>query len=229
MVSHLSSYFTTKTTEDAKPDTDKGILIEENPLTIIPYTSPATGKEEHAVVVAPASLAGRAQPIQTKSILKILVDQVKQNPVHASELIESLKAAISEHPKSEREFKEAMELLSVDKLTAERRIDAIDAMEKEWLDECVMVEDRLEIMKPPPGYEQTWLSYAVATGGAVWYVTKVSGSVLYFVCDKVVLNGKVLQLAAAVGGVASIINMVGNPCLPVLQTVVVFLFKKLIH
>lgn len=228
MVSHVTSYFFAKKTEEPKPRSDSAVEETESSMAIIPYTPPQVGKEELAIVAAPSSLVGRAKPIQTKEILKVLVDQVKQNPKHAAELSESLKAAMEDHPESRSEFQEVMELLAADKTTTENRIDRIDSIEKEWLDDCVFVENKLEVIQPPPGYEKTWLSYAVATGGAVWYVTKVSGTVLYFVCDKVILNGTVLKLAAAAGSVVSLANMVGSPCLPVLQTVVVFLFKKLI-
>ena len=226
MVSYLSSFFYSNKTQETHSDNVKKEVDQS--LTIIPYTSPTTGKDEQAVVLAPRSLKGRAQPIQTKEILKTLLNQIKQSPEQAAELLISLKSAQTEHTESHTEFEEVINMIAADRQVAEARIDEIDAIENEWLDECVLVDNNLAAVKPPPGYEKTWISYGVATGGTVWYVTKVSGSVLYFVCDKVVLNGRILQLAAAAGGVASLINAVGNPCLPVLQTVVIFLFRRLI-
>ncbi len=185
-------------------------------------------EEEERSAVTLHSLKERVQPVHTKELLKILLDQVRQYPGHTSELILALQEQKEKFPESVNEFDEVIELLETEQEAISQKIDALDSEKCGLLDDWVYVDKIPDEVKPPPGYEKTWASYALSAGGAVWYVTKTSGTVLYFLCDHVLLNGNVLRIAAATGSVVSVINLMGSPALPVLQTVAVFIIRRLI-
>ena len=185
-------------------------------------------EEEERSEVTLHSLKERAQPVHTKELLEILLDQIRQNPDLTRELILELQEQKEVFQESEKDFDEVIELLETDQETISGKLDVLDRTECDLLDDWVFVDKIPDEVKPPPGYEKTWTSYALSAGGAVWYVTKTSGTVLYFLCDHVLLNGNVLRIAAATGSVVSVINLMGSPALPVLRTVAVFVIRRLI-
>lgn len=174
------------------------------------------------------SLADRVKPIHTKQLLKILLEQVRQNPIHSQELAHALKEQMSAFPESANDFHEVIELLEADLQQLDIQLEAIDKKDNELLDDWVYVEKTGEQINRPPGYSKPWTSYAAAAGGAAWCLTKTSGSVLYFICDKVVLSGNVLKAAAAAGSLVSVVNLVGSPAVPVLRTVLLFVIRRVI-
>ncbi len=153
--------------------------------------------------------------INPKKVLKAILFTIKEQGKDVDELVKILEKGMQTNPDSKDEYLEAISLLNSEMDTASKQIDSMG--------------DSTKQVESLPGYNSSWTSYACYAGSALWVVTKAAGSVLYFVTNNIIFNGTVLQVASAVGGIASVINLVGNPCLPVMQSVVMFVLQKVIH
>lgn len=161
-----------------------------------------------------------AKPIKVKELLKLVFQIAKSEGIGSETLSGLIEDKMASNPELKREYLEIVNLLNADTTTADKRIDELDELKKDWIIVERSIEEE-EILQPA-----TWQSYAYITGHTAWYVTKTTGSVAYFVIDRVILNGRILQIAAAVGGVASVVNLFGNPYLPLLQSVLMLILSK---
>jgi len=152
-------------------------------------------------------LKDRMVPIKVKDILLLLIEEVKKNDSLAAIILDQLQEEMKLRPEAEKqEYLEMIEILKANIEYAYERIGEIDDLEKEWLEECVFVNTPQIIDHQP----YSWGELALSSGAMAWRVVKGGGSVIYFVCDRVLLNDKLLSVAAAVGGAASIMNLAGN-------------------
>jgi hypothetical protein len=171
-------------------------------------------------------LTGRVFHIESRDLLKVLLLSVKKSPECSQELLKILNEALEENPVNAKEIQEAISLLKTD---IPESVGEPDSIEKEWLEDCVILnKDDGDQLPLAITSQSNWTKYAWATGGAVWYAAKTSGYVLYFVCDKLILSRKILQIASIAGGAASLIGLTGQPCLSVLQIIATFMLRKMI-